>query len=105
MQALKKKPVDPRRIGARCAVFVPAVRAALGLIVPVVLGGALLPASAHAAFPGRDGRIAFERSGKGDTSHVFTVHPNGKGVSRMPCSTPNRPCADGDPAWSRPRPC
>jgi Tol biopolymer transport system component len=47
---------------------------------------------ASAAFPGKNGRIAFMRGG-----HIWTIRPNGTGVHQV---TTNPAAADSDPAWS-----
>jgi Tol biopolymer transport system component len=47
--------------------------------------------SAHATFPGANGKIAFEGSGG-----IWTVNPDGSGASPIPDGTPS----DVGPAWS-----
>jgi TolB protein len=46
---------------------------------------------AGAAFPGKNGKIAFVCSGE-----IYTMSPNGQGVDRLT----NNPAGDGDPNWS-----
>jgi Tol biopolymer transport system component len=56
----------------------------------------LVPASAHAAFPGRNGRIAFVRPGEG----IFTVKPDGTSRKRVtPADAPGGGC-DSEPAFA-----
>jgi WD40 repeat protein len=59
----------------------------LGLLA-VLLAAALMPASAHATFPGKNGKIAFSDSGP----VVYTVNPDG--------SNPTPIHSGYDPAWS-----
>jgi Tol biopolymer transport system component len=70
------------------------VRRALVLIVSclVVLGGAT---SAHATFPGRDGRIAFAHLTAGGTVEIMTVAPRGGSRALLTHRSISR-----DPAWS-----
>jgi hypothetical protein len=68
------------------------VRRALALAVLACLA----PASAHAAFPGRNGRIAFVRPGEG----IFTVKPDGTSRKRVtPVDAPGGRC-DSEPAFA-----
>jgi hypothetical protein len=58
------------------------------VLVPVLLG--TLPQSAHATYPGANGKIAF-----GDVGAIKTVNPDGTGLTALTPSTD-----DGRPAWS-----
>jgi Tol biopolymer transport system component len=61
-------------------------------LVAIVVGSTLAATPvAHAAFPGRNGRIAFAREG-----NIWTIRPDGSGLRRV---TRNG-AADSDPAWS-----
>jgi Tol biopolymer transport system component len=54
----------------------------------------VLVASAHAAFPGVNGRVAFQRNGE-----IYAVNANGTGVANL--SNDNTPdTGESDPAWS-----
>jgi Tol biopolymer transport system component len=68
------------------------VRRALALAVLACIA----PASAHAAFPGRNGRIAFVRPGLG----IYTVKPDGSSRKRVtPTGVPGAGC-DSEPAFA-----
>jgi Tol biopolymer transport system component len=63
------------------------------LLVVAVLAYALLPATAYAAFPGANGKIAFVSG-----AHTFVMNPNGSGKTDL---TPNdMTVVDRQPAWS-----
>jgi Tol biopolymer transport system component len=56
----------------------------------------LVPASAQASFPGRNGRIAFVRPGEG----IFTVKPDGTSRKRVtPADAPGGGC-DAEPSFA-----
>jgi TolB protein len=70
-----------------------------------VLAVFLLPATAHAAFPGQNGKIAFwdTRDDPDPTgcdpdcnAEIYSVNPDGTGVARLT----NDPAYDSTPAWS-----
>ena len=61
-----------------------------GLLL-MALVALLAPASAHAAFPGANGKIAFERGGD-----IWTVNPDGTGEANLT----NSPATESNPAWS-----
>ena len=56
-----------------------------------VLAVFLLPATAHAAFPGQNGKIAFTQAGE-----IWTMNPDGTAQVNLT----NNPASDVDPAWS-----
>ncbi len=62
----------------------------------------LLPASAHGAFPGANGRIAFSDSiadGSGvEPNHVYTMNPDGSGENQLTFSA--YPAQDWTPVYS-----
>ena len=53
------------------------------------------PAAAHAAVPGKDGRIAFASDRDGDFE-IYTVNPDGSGLAQVTSNAHD----DRDPAWS-----
>jgi Tol biopolymer transport system component len=53
--------------------------------------------SAHAAFPGQNGKIAFHVFDAAANSDVYTINPDGTGVVNL---TADNPGADAQPAWS-----
>jgi Tol biopolymer transport system component len=68
----------------------------------LLLLSATAAAPAEATFPGHNGRIAFERD-QGNSTFVYTVRSNGKGLRRLPCSRRDGQgqCHDKQPAWSK----
>src|SRR5207302_5411818 len=67
-----------------------AVSVALLVLVWLTIGSA----PAHAAFPGRNGRIAFAGTdSQSHTEHIYTVRPDGKGLVAIVDDA-------FDPAWS-----
>jgi Tol biopolymer transport system component len=63
-----------------------------GLIAAVAV---LVPASAQAAFPGTNGKIAFSTSRDGN-SEIYTMNPDGTNQTNLT----NRTDIDDEPAWS-----
>jgi Tol biopolymer transport system component len=59
------------------------------VLIVTALALALLPATAHAAFPGASGKIAFVQSNK-----IWTVNPDGSDPTQITAGT------DAGPAWS-----
>src|SRR2546425_746704 len=55
----------------------------------------LLAPSANAAFPGRNGKIAFASS-RGGNSDIYTMNPDGTDVTQLTTD----PGDDSEPAWS-----
>jgi Tol biopolymer transport system component len=75
------------------------VRGGLLLAVGVVSLLAILPATSLAAFPGRNGLIAYagsERSSAAEHSEIFTIPPSGGNPTRLT----NNGFLDHSPAWS-----
>jgi Tol biopolymer transport system component len=65
-----------------------------GLIAAVAL---LVPASAQAAFPGANGKIAFASDRTADIDFdVYSMNGDGSAVTDLT----NNPASDGEPAWS-----
>src|SRR5688500_13024989 len=64
-----------------------------GLLVLAAAGllAATLQAPAGATFPGRDGRIAFVRSGD-----IYSIRPDGTGITRLTSGS----STDGNPVWN-----
>jgi len=75
-----------RKLGARIA----SVAAAAAISVT------LLPGAANAAFPGQNGRIAFE-SGRTDESDIYSAKPDGSDLRRL---TAGATAVDMHPRWS-----
>jgi dipeptidyl aminopeptidase/acylaminoacyl peptidase len=85
------------------------IRSAVSLSVPVAVVLLLLAAPAHAAFPGKNGKIAFE-SGRDEpdpitcgsfgrhpcNSEIYTVNPDGSSLTRLT----NNLAHDENPVWS-----
>jgi Tol biopolymer transport system component len=70
----------------------------------VLLAATLMPGAAEAAFPGKNGRIAFTAQTEGDrgelvSSRIETVLPSGRGRRELGIC-PDRACLDVDPVWS-----
>ena len=61
------------------------------VVFAAVLAALLLPSSAHATFPGANGKIAFERSGD-----IWTMNADGSGQVNLT----NTSAPELDPAWS-----
>jgi Tol biopolymer transport system component len=66
---------------------------AVGAVVAAML---VLPSGADAAFPGRDGLIAFMRAVGSEPGQIYLVRPNGRGLRQI---THRRGGADS-PTWS-----
>lgn len=64
-------------------------RSAHYIVVLVVVLGLLVPAGAHATFPGANGLIAFDDY---DGDNVYVINPDGSGERAL--------AIGGDPAWS-----
>jgi TolB protein len=84
-------------------------RAALALLLAALVSG-LAATGASAAFPGKNGRIAFTDfvpAAPGDDNpppretFAGTVRPDGRGRQLFPCAGDGPPCGDRDPAFSR----
>lgn len=71
----------------------------LGFLLATVMAAGLLAIAepAQAAFPGKNGKIAFvsyrDRASDGD---IYAMNPDGTGLSRLT----NSPAYENDPAWS-----
>jgi Tol biopolymer transport system component len=64
-------------------------------LIGVVVGVLALATPAQAAFPGINGKVAFETNRDGN-SEIYVVNPNGSGLVRLTSNT----ATDSDPAWS-----
>lgn len=64
----------------------------LFMATAAVVAGSIVSGSAHAAFPGANGRIVFA-SYDGDGAHIYTTSPSGNSLRRLSD-------AGADPAWS-----
>jgi hypothetical protein len=62
-------------------------------ILVVVLGLGVPAGSAHAAFPGSNGKIAFQR-----TADIYTVNPDGSGLTNLTGFDFN--ASDGGARWN-----
>jgi Tol biopolymer transport system component len=65
------------------------------VLVPASLFALVLAGSAHAAFPGRNGKIAYTRLAEGK-SDIWVMNPDGSGKAQLTNSTEN----SSEPAWS-----
>jgi Tol biopolymer transport system component len=65
-------------------------RRAARLALLVVLGSAVITATAEASYPGSNGRIAFVRSGG-----IYSVKPDGSSLLRLTTAA-----GDNQPVWS-----
>lgn len=75
------------------------VRGGLLLALGVVLLPAILPATSPAAYPGRNGLIAYtgsEHSSRGELQEIFTIPPSGG----EPTQLTHNGLVDHSPAWS-----
>jgi Tol biopolymer transport system component len=70
----------------RCLIFVLAVTAF----------GLMPAASAGAAFPGANGKIAFTSERSGNNADIYSTNPDGSGETRLT----DDPARDKEPAWS-----
>jgi Tol biopolymer transport system component len=68
-------------------------RLAGGAVLAAVLA---LPSSAEAAYPGRDGLIAFMRAVGSEPGQIHVVRPNGRGLRQIT----RRRLGAGSPTWS-----
>ena len=66
------------------------------LIGAAVVTTLCLPPAVHAAFPGRDGLIAFSREVGSERRQIYVVRPNGKGLRQLT----RRRHGAGSAAWS-----
>jgi tol-pal system beta propeller repeat protein TolB len=55
---------------------------------------------AEAAFPGRNGKIAFSSPRAGNNYEIYVMKPNGSGVQRLIVDSQSPPATDLSPAWS-----
>jgi hypothetical protein len=75
------------------------MRRLLAVAVAALVVAVLLPATpGQAAYPGRNGRLVFYRSGAGFDGEVMTVRPNGFDEQQL-TATPD--IMDQGPVWSR----
>jgi hypothetical protein len=73
-------------------------RLLLGLVGAIVIAAVLAAARpASAAFPGPNGRIAFDNGRSGGTQNIFTVRPDGSDVRQLTFSPPGRAPRSGPP--------
>src|SRR3954463_828764 len=63
-------------------------RTVLAAVIAALLA---LPAAAHAAYPGANGKIAFERAGQ-----IWTINPDGTGETQLTTG----PFPSSEPDWS-----
>ncbi len=78
------------------------------LIVSILVAALVLPATASATFPGRNGRIVFASDGLSCTPgcrlapRLFTIDPDGSDLWPVgaPIFTRGAPFGDGNPKWS-----
>jgi hypothetical protein len=69
------------------------VLAAVGMLMLTIL---VVDEPAGAAFPGENGKIAFESNRDGN-AEIYTMNPNGQGIDRLT----NNPAGDFFPSWQR----
>ena len=72
------------------------VLAAVGMLMLTIL---VVDEPAGAAFPGENGKIAFESNRDGN-AEIYTMNPNGQGIDRLT----NNPAFDFEPDWHLSRP-
>ena len=70
--------------------------AAAGIMAAVGLLMVVYAQPAEAAFPGRNGKIAFSSNRDGGNYEIYTMNANGTGLDRLT----NDPKGDTEPAWS-----
>jgi Tol biopolymer transport system component len=85
----------PQRAGRRRTVMSSVGKAAIAVLSCVAIGLALCSPT-QAAFPGRNGDIAFVGFGRRDDADVFTMKPDGSGKRNIT----DRPGFDVSPAYS-----
>jgi Tol biopolymer transport system component len=68
-------------------------RLAVGAVLAAILA---LPSPADAAYPGRDGLIAFMRAVGSEPGQIYVVRPNGRGLRQIT----HRRLGAGSPTWS-----
>ena len=68
------------------------VLVAMGMLMLTML--LVVDEPAGAAFPGQNGKIAFDSTRDGGNEEIYTMSPNGQGVDRLT----NNPASDGEPA-------
>jgi|SRR5215208_6775061 len=78
--------------GGLAAAAAAGVLVAVGMLMLTMLVVADEPAGA--AFPGQNGKIAFESNRDGN-AEIYTMNPNGQGIDRLT----NNPANDFFPAW------
>ena len=74
------------------------ILARIGFVVVVVSALALV-ASANAAYPGENGRVAFQRSTSSFSTSIYTMNPDGSDVVVLPGTTESN-VHYRDPAWT-----
>jgi Tol biopolymer transport system component len=72
------------------------IRYAALVCAALALALLLLAGSAHAAFPGANGKIAFSSDRSGNRE-IFTANPDGSGLAKLTKSTP---LGNSGPSWS-----
>ena len=72
------------------------VRGARAAIAAAIATTMLLPPAAEAAFPGRDGLIAFTRAVGSERGQIYVIRPSGKGLRQLT----HRRRGAGGAAWS-----
>jgi dipeptidyl aminopeptidase/acylaminoacyl peptidase len=72
------------------------VLAAAGIMAAVGLLMVVYAQPAEAAFPGRNGKIAFSSNRDGGNYEIYTMNANATGLDRLT----NDPKGDTEPAWS-----
>jgi Tol biopolymer transport system component len=83
------------RVFARPELGRAALLACLPLAAALLVGALLVASPAGAAFPGKNGRIAFDSDRVGGVKQIFTMKANGKGQRKLTSGAESR-----EPAWS-----
>src|SRR5918993_4906550 len=79
---------------AAAAAAAAGVLVAVGMLMLTML--LVVDEPAGAAFPGQNGKIAFDSTRDGGNEEIYTMNPNGQGVDPLT----NNPKVDSDAAWS-----
>jgi Tol biopolymer transport system component len=80
---------------ARGTLYLPAAMIAAAVLVACVAAMLVVSQEAEAAFPGKNGKIAFNSDQVGD-AEIYKINPDGSGLKQVTSNTVH----DYDPSWS-----